>query len=79
MNKRLQGLKERLRNDFGKTTRWQVLCQEENATTDDHRIRLAERARAEPPIGTVAGGYAQWARLNGAKDQQASPYKPTGF
>ena len=75
----LEQLLIELAKDFGKTTRWQTLCQEQNATTDDEKIRLAEQVLAEPPIGTVAGGYAQWAKLHGAKDRQAPPYKPTGF
>jgi hypothetical protein len=64
---------------FGKTTRWRVLCKEQNATTDADQIRLAEQVLAEPPMGTVAAGHAQWAKLQGAQDQQAPPYKPTGF
>ncbi len=79
MNLRLRQLLAELAKDFGKTTRWKVLCQEQNATTDSEKIRLAEQALAEPRMGTVAGGYAQWAKLRGAKDRQAPPYKPTGF
>ncbi|MGH7223923.1 MAG: hypothetical protein ACRELF_11890 [Gemmataceae bacterium] len=76
---RLEELLAELAKDFGKTTRWQALCKEQNASTDADQIRLAEQVLAEPPIGTVAGGYAQWAKLHGAKDRQAPPYKPTGF
>jgi hypothetical protein len=76
---RLAQLLAELAEDFGKTTRWQALCQEQNATTDADKIRLAEQVLSEPPIGTVAGGYAQWAKLHGAKDREAPPYKPTGY
>jgi hypothetical protein len=79
MNRRLKELLVELAKEFGKTSRWKVLCKDQNATTDEERIRLAEQVLAEPPIDTVAGGYAQWARLHGAKDQQGPPYKPTGF
>lgn len=75
----LDELKVQLRSDFGKTTRWRVLCKEQNATSDADQIRLAEQVLAEPPLGTVAAGHAQWARLHGAQDRQAPPYKPTGY
>jgi hypothetical protein len=79
MNERLQRLLAELAKAFGKTTRWQVLCQEQNATTEAEQIRLAEQVLAEPATDTVAAGHAQWARLRGVKDQPAPPYKPTGF
>ena len=40
---RLEKLIEQLACDFGKITRWQVLCKEKNATTEDHQIELAEQ------------------------------------
>lgn len=76
---RLEKLIEQLACDFGKVTRWQVLCEEQNATTEDHQIELAEQVLSEWSTGTVAGGYAQWARLHGARDRAAPPYTPTGF
>jgi hypothetical protein len=79
MNRCLKQLLVELAKDFGKTTRWKVLCKEQNVATDADKIRLAEQILAEPCTGTVAAGYAQWARLHGAKDRQAPPYKPTGF
>jgi hypothetical protein len=78
-SRRLKQLLAELAKDFGKTTRWRVLCKEQKATTDADKTRLAEQVLAEPSLGTVAAGHAQWARLHGAKDQQAPPYKPTGF
>lgn len=77
--KHLERLIEQLAQDFGKITRWQVLCKEQNATTEAHKVELAEQVLAEWSTGTVAGGYAQWAKLHGAKDRAAPPYKPTGF
>jgi hypothetical protein len=79
MSDRLKQLLLELSKRFGSTTRWKVLCKEQAAATEADRIRLAEQVLAEPPTDTVAGGYAQWAKLHGAKDQQAPPYKPTGF
>lgn len=76
---RLDELLAELAKDFGKTTRWRLLCQEEKATTDDDKIRLAERVLSEPPLGNVASGYSQWVRLHGAKSKPAPPYNPTGF
>jgi hypothetical protein len=78
-SRRLKQLLAELAKDLGKTTRWKALCQEQNAVTDADKIKLAEQVLSEPPTGTVAGGYAQWAKLHGAKDRQAPPYKPTGF
>ncbi len=79
MNDRLRLLLIEISKRFGRTTRWKVLCQEQHATSDSDRIRVAEQVLAEPPSDTVAGGYAQWAKLHGAKDRQAPPYTPTGF
>lgn len=79
MKPRLKQLLVELAKSFGKTTRWKVLCKEQRANCDEARIRLAEQVLAELTLGTVAGGYAQWAKLRGATDQQTPPYKPTGF
>jgi hypothetical protein len=79
MSLRLQRLLAELAKAFGKTTRWHVLCQEQNATTESEQIRLAEQVLAELATDTVAAGHAQWARLRGAKDQPAPLYKATGF
>ena len=76
---RLQELLAEMGKSFGKTTRWRVLCKDQNATSDAEKIKLAEQVLAEPPIDTVAGGHALWARLRGSKDRQAPPYKPTGY
>lgn len=76
---RLKQLLDELAKDFGKTTRWRALCKEQRATTDADQIRLAEQVLAEPSMGTVAAGHAQWAKLHGAQDRQAPPYKPTGY
>lgn len=45
--KRLERLIEQLAKDFGKITRWQVLCKEQNATTEAHKVELAEQVLAE--------------------------------
>jgi hypothetical protein len=76
---RLESLLAELAKDFGKTTRWRLLCQEQNATTEAEQIELALQVLAEPSEGSVAAGYSHWARLQGAKPKPAPPYNPTGF
>ncbi len=78
MNARVKQLVEELQADFGRITRWEVLCREQNATTDEAKIRLAEQVLNEWSTGTVAEWYSHWLRLNGAKTILAPPYKPTG-
>lgn len=56
-----------------------MLYKEQNATSEAHQIELAEQVLSEWSTGTVAGRYAQWARLHGARDRAAPPYTPTGF
>ncbi len=75
----LEKLLGELAKDFGKITRWELLCKEQNATTEADKIRLAEQVLAEPPLGSVAAGYSHWVQLQGAKSRPAPPYKPTGF
>lgn len=79
MNEHLRLLLAEISKKFGRITRWEVLCQEQHATSDADRIRVAQQVLAEHATDTVAGGYAQWAKLHGAKDRQAPPYKATGF
>lgn len=76
---RLEQLLTELVKDFGKISRWQLLCEQQDATTEAEKIRLAEQVLAEPAVGSVAAGHANWARLHGAKSKSAPPYKPTGF
>jgi hypothetical protein len=78
MNRLDQFLTE-LRKDFGKFTRCQLLCEEQDASTEAAQISLAEQVLAEPPVGSVAAGHANWAKLHGARSKPAPPYKPTGF
>ncbi len=65
MSKILRKLKEQLRNDFGKTTRWVLLCKEHSATSQAEKIRLAQQVLAEPMTRTVAEWYSCWAKLYG--------------
>ena len=51
---RLRELRSKLFEHFGKITRWKVLCQERDATTDEEKIRLAEEVLRTPSTGTVA-------------------------
>lgn len=78
MSARIEQLVEKLQADFGRITRWHLLCKEQNATTDEAKIRLAEQVLNEWSTGTVAEWYSHWLRLNGAKTISAPPYKPTG-
>src|SRR4051794_21373496 len=41
-SERLKELRSELFEHFGKITRWKVLCQERDATTDEEKILLAE-------------------------------------
>ena len=54
MNERLYDLLTELGKHFGKTTRWKVRCLEEDAATEEHKIRLAEEVLAVHSTGTVA-------------------------
>lgn len=76
---RLQELLTELAKDFGKMSRWQLLCEEQHATSEAEQVRIAEQVLAEPAGGSVAEGYSHWARLHGAKSKPAPPYNPTGF
>jgi hypothetical protein len=78
MSARIEQLVEKLQAGFGRITRWQLLCKEQNATTDEAKIRLAEQVLNEWSTGTVAEWYSHWLRLNGAKTVSAPPYQPTG-
>ena len=76
---RLQELLTELAKDFGKMSRWQLLCEEQHATSEAKQVRIAEQVLAEPAVGSVAEGYSHWARLRGAKSKPTPPYNPTGF
>ena len=65
--KRLKELRTELFNYFGKITRWKVLCQEQDATTDEEKIRLAEEVLRTPSTGTVAEWWGSHLRLKGSK------------
>jgi len=51
---RLEELLAELAKDFGKISRWQLLCKNEDAATEADQIRLAEQVLAEPAVGSVA-------------------------
>ncbi len=60
---RLEELRSELFKHFGKITRWKVLCQENQATTDEEKIRLAEEVLRSPSTGTVAEWWGSHLRL----------------
>lgn len=66
-SERLSGLRSELFEHFGKVTRWKVLCQEQDATTDEEKIRLAEEVLKAPSTGTVAEWWGSHLRLKGSK------------
>jgi hypothetical protein len=64
---KLEQLRSELFEHFGKITRWKVLCQEQDATTDEEKIRLAEDVLRTPSTGTVAEWWGSHLRLKGKK------------
>ncbi len=64
---RLSDLKRRLWLDFGKTSCWQWLCKERDATTVMGQIAVAEEVLAMPRMGNVAAAQTYWLRLQGRK------------
>ena len=76
---RLDEVRAELAKTFGKTTRWQVLCRQNDATTDCEKIKVAEQVLAEPCTGTIAEAQGHWLELQGVESEPSPPYKPTGF
>jgi hypothetical protein len=65
MSKNLEQLKMELRDDFGKLTCWQWLCQEKNATSELAQIAVAEEVLAMPRMDNVAAAQTYRSRLQG--------------
>jgi hypothetical protein len=72
--KRLEELKNELFTRFGKLTRWKALCLEQDATTDEKKIRLAEEVLASSSTGTVAEWRGYDLRLQGKKSFNIDDY-----
>ena len=68
MSARLKKLKEQLRNEFGKTIRWELACKERHASSTAEKTRLAEQVLAEPATTTVVEWYSYWAKLYSLTD-----------
>ena len=68
---RLEELKGKLWRDFGKTTCWQWLCKERDATTLPEQIAVAEEVLAMPRMGNVSAAQTYWLRLQGKKSFNA--------
>ena len=64
---RLRELRSKLFEHFGKITRWKVLCQERDATTDEEKIQLAEEVLRASSTGTVPEWWGAHLRLKGKK------------
>jgi hypothetical protein len=80
MSKRLDELKTELAKVFGRYTKWQQRCKEQNASTEAEKFKLAEDVLAEPCTGTVAEARTHSLGLQGVPTKRAKhPYKPTGF
>jgi hypothetical protein len=73
-SERLEGLKAELFRHFGKLTRWEWLCREQDATTDDDKVRLAEEVLAAESTGTVAEWHGYHLRLQGKKSFNVDEY-----
>jgi hypothetical protein len=71
---RLKELKNELFSRFGKLTRWKALCLEQDATTDEKKIRLAEVVLAASSTGTVAEWQGYHLRLLGKKSFNIDEY-----
>ena len=69
-SERLSRLRSELFEHFGKITRWKVLCQEQNATTEEEKIRLAEEVLASPSTGSVTEWWGSHLRLKGKKSPE---------
>lgn len=73
-SERLERLKAELFKHFGKLTRWEVLCVERGAKTDEEKIRLAEEVLASPCTGTVSEWYGHHLRLQGKESFNLDDY-----
>ena len=69
-SERLKELRSELFEHFGKITRWKVLCQERDATTDEEKIRLAIEVLKAPSTGTVAEWWGSHLRLKNNKSSK---------
>ncbi len=83
MKKTFEELKTELRNDFGKITCWKWLCKEQNATTEQDKIAVAEQVLAMPRMNNVAAAQTYWLRLHGKRtrdirDILAGRYRASG-
>ena len=70
MNERLEDLLTELGKHFGKTTRWRVLCLEQDSATEERKIRLVEEVLAAYSTGTVAEWHSYQLRLQGVKTEK---------
>ena len=77
-NRRLKRCLWRL--NMAKLLHFQRLCREQNATTAEKQIRMAEEVLSWPgTLDSIGAGMAALARLRGATTVSSRPYKPTGF
>jgi hypothetical protein len=67
-------LKSDLFEHFGKLTPWKALGLEQDAKTDEDKIRLAEEVLAGSSTGTVAEWYGSHLRLQGKKRFDVDEY-----
>jgi hypothetical protein len=80
MSKRLYELRTELAKVFGRYSKWELRCKEQNASTETEKIKLAEEVLAEPCSGTVAEARTHALGLQGVNTKPARhPYKPTGY
>jgi len=74
MSDRLNHLLTEINNVFGRYSKWQLRCQEQNATTEEQQIKLAEDVLAEPCTGTVAEARTHRLGLQGTKSMDIKDF-----
>ena len=60
--------------NYAKTLHWQRLCEEQNAATEEHQIKLAEEVMSWSPLDTGAAGQSEWLKRRGAKSISVDEY-----
>lgn len=76
MNAELQQLTKELLSDCGKLTHWQLLCKQQNASSDADQIRLAKEVLAWPRMDSVTAIISASAQLQGKQRRASQPYDP---
>lgn len=76
MSQELTDLKKELLSDCGKLTHWQLLCKQQNASSEADQIRLAKEVLAWPRMDSVTAIISATAQLQGKQPRASQPYDP---